>query len=133
MAQVVPFANEINALNTNIVAVSFGTPYWANAWLEETKSPFPIWLDPEKKSYELYGMDSSALRAWGVRNLWYYVQAIAKGEQLKEHRGDTSQMGGNFIVDKDGIVRFAYPSKNPTDRPAIETLLTALQRIENGT
>lgn len=129
MAQVVPFAKEIDLLNTNIVAVSFGTPYWANAWLEETQAPFPIWLDVEKQSYELYGMTSSALRAWGVRNLWYYAQAIAKGEQLKEHRGDTSQMGGNFIVDKDGIVQFAYPSKNPTDRPEISQLLDTLRRL----
>ncbi len=129
MAQVVPFTEEINSLNTNIVAVSFGTPYWANAWLEETQAPFPVWLDVEKQSYELYGMTSSALRAWGIRNLWYYAQAIAKGEQLKEHRGDTSQMGGNFIVDQKGIVQFAYPSKNPTDRPQISQLLNTLRQL----
>ena len=129
MAQVVPFAKEIDSLNTNIVAVSFGTPYWANAWLEETQAPFPVWLDPEKQSYEVYGMTSSAIRAWGVRNLWYYAQSLAQGKELKENRGDTSQMGGNFIIDKDGVVRFAYPSKNPTDRPPIDQLLQVLKTL----
>ena len=129
MAQVVPFADEINRLNTDIVAVSFGTPYWANAWLEETQAPFPIWLDPEKETYDLYGMTSSALQAWGPKNLWFYAKALMRGKQLKEHRGDTDQMGGNFIVDKNGIVRFAYPSKNPTDRPEVAQLLDTLKGL----
>ncbi|MFK7801576.1 MAG: AhpC/TSA family protein [Anaerolineae bacterium] len=125
-----PFAAEINQLNTDIVAVSFGTPYWANAWLEETQAPFPIWLDPKKETYELYGMTSSALRSWGIKNLAYYAQAYWRGEKSKGNRGDTSQMGGNFIIDKNGIVRFAYPSKDPTDRPEISKLLATLKTLD---
>ena len=130
MAQVVPFAEEIKRLNTDIVAVSFGTPYWANAWLEETQAPFPIWLDPHKESYQLYGMTTSKLQAWGPRNLWFYVKAFLRGEKSKGNRGETDQMGGNFIIDKDGIVRLAYPSKNPTDRPEVDTLLDVLKRLD---
>lgn len=129
MAQVVPFAAELDQLNTNIVAVSFGTPYWANAWLEETQAPFPIWLDPAKESYELYGMNSSALRAWGPKNIWFYAKAYLRGEKSKGNRGSTDQMGGNFIIDKNGTVRFSYPSKNPTDRPKISSLLDTLKKL----
>ena len=131
MAQVVPFAEEINSLNTDIVAVSFGTPYWANVWLEETEAPFPIWLDPEKESYEVYGMITSKWAAWGPANLWFYAKAFMRGEKTKGDRGETGQMGGNFIVDKNGIVRFAYPSKNPTDRPEVAKLMQVLRKIES--
>ena len=129
MAQVVPLAEEINRLNTDIVAVSFGTPYWANVWLEETGAPFPIWLDPDKKSYEVYGMVTSKLAAWGPANLWFYAKALLRGEKMKGDRGETGQMGGNFIVDKNGIVRFAYPSRNPTDRPEVTKLMQVLQKL----
>ena len=130
MAQVVPFVDEIEQLNADIVAVSFGTPYWANAWLEETQAPFPIWLDPQKESYQLYGMTASKLQAWGARNLWFYAKAFLRGEKGKGNRGETDQMGGNFIIDKNGVVRFAYPSKNPTDRPEISKLLQVLKSLE---
>lgn len=129
MAQVVPFVKEIEDLNTDIIAVSFGTPYWANVWLEETQAPFPIWLDPQKESYQLYGMTSSTLKAWGPQNLWYYAKAYLRGEKSKGNRGETDQMGGNFIIDREGVVRFAYPSKNPTDRPEISTMINTLKKL----
>lgn len=122
-----PLYDELDALNTNIVAVSFGTAFWARAWLAETQAPFPVLLDPEKESYRVYGMERSAWKSWGPKNLWYYAKALARGEQLKEKRGNTDQMGGNFIVDASGIVRFAYPSKDPTDRPTIESMMAILQ------
>jgi hypothetical protein len=37
------------------------------------------------------------------------------------------QMGGDFIVDKNGIVRLIYSSKTSSDRPEIQTLITGLQ------
>lgn len=124
-----PFSAEIKSLNTNIVAVSFGTPQWVDGWLQVTGADFPVWLDPNKQSYEKYGLTSSASAAWGPKNLWYYAKALARGEKLQGNRGDTSQLGGNFIVDRNGIVRFAYPSKDPTDRPPIEKLISTLHQI----
>ena len=35
-------------------------------------------------------------------------------------------MGGDFIIDTDGVGRFAYRSENPTDRPPVEALMKAL-------
>lgn len=132
MAQFVPLQPEFEALNTNIVAISFGIEYWARAWLEETQSPFPIWLDPERVSYQAYGMGTSWMAAWGVKNLLYYAKAAVSGTKVKrENRGDTDQMGGNFIVDANGIIRFAYPSHDPTDRPDVETLLDVIRSLDN--
>ena len=129
MAQVVPLYPEIDALNTNVVAVSFGIEYWARMWMQETNSPFPVLLDPERGSYTAYGLDSSFWRAWGPRNMLYYAKALLRGKKLQEHRGDTDQMGGNFIVDAEGVVRFTYPSRDPTDRPGIGELMDVLTTL----
>ncbi|MEM7132714.1 MAG: AhpC/TSA family protein [Chloroflexota bacterium] len=131
MAQFVPLQEEFDELNTNIVAISFGIEYWARAWLDETQSPFPIWLDAERASYNAYGLGKSWINAWGLRNLHYYAQAILGGKKVHtEHRGDTDQMGGNFIVDSSGIIRFVYPSRDPTDRPTMEVMMDVIRKIE---
>lgn len=130
MAQVVPYSAEIASLNTKIVAVSFGTPYWAGAWKKTTGAPFPIWLDPDKHSYPIYGMERSIRASYSPKTIWFYIKALARGEKMQKSQGSEDQLGGNFIVDKHGIVRFAYASKDPTDRPPIEKLISVLHTLD---
>jgi alkyl hydroperoxide reductase subunit AhpC len=126
VAQLAPRYAEIQALNAEAVTVSFGTEYWARVWLQETVSPFPFLLDPERRAYHAYGLQSSVFRSWMPRNLWYYVKAVAQGRETFGRRGDPHQLGGDFIVDSRGIVRLAHPSREPTDRPSVEQLLQVL-------
>ena len=39
-------------------------------------------------------------------------------------------MGGDFIIDSKEIIRFAYRSKEPADRPSVSKLLEILKHIE---
>ncbi|MEZ4711047.1 MAG: peroxiredoxin-like family protein [Caldilineaceae bacterium] len=125
-----PLHAELDAMGVNIVAISFGIAYWARMWLQETNAPFPILLDPEQTAYTAYGLERSFWRSWGPRTLLYYAKAILRGQKLLGNRGDSEQLGGNFIVDANGIVRFAYASREPTDRPSIDTLMSALRRLK---
>lgn len=127
MAQVVAHQSEIEALHANVVTVSFGTPYWAQAWLQETRSPFPFLLDPDRISYQAYGLESSVLRSWSPANLWYYAKARRQKRETFGQRGDPHQLGGDFIIDMQGVIRLAHPSREPTDRPAIDQILRALR------
>lgn len=132
MAQVVPLQAELDALDVNVVAISFGTEYWARMWLQETNAPFPVLLDPAKSSYAAFGLESSFWRSWGPRTLLYYANAVLHGQKLLGNRGDTEQLGGNFIVDANGIIRYAYASRNPTDRPTVEALMSALRKLKSN-
>lgn len=132
MAQLAPLRAEFQALNTNVFAITFGQPYWAKTWLEETKSPFTVLLDPTQDAYSLYGLDHSAIRSWNLKTLLYYGRALLRGEKLIEQRGDTHQLGGNFIIDNQGVVQFAYPSRDPTDRPTVTAMLTVLKRLQKS-
>ena len=127
--QVASHLQEFEALNTNIVTVSFGIDYWAKMWLQETQSPFPFLIDPERDAYHAYGLQSSIVRSWMPQNLWYYAKATLQGREKFGKRGDPHQLGGDFIVDSQGVVRLAHPSKEPTDRPNVRQLLTVLRRI----
>jgi hypothetical protein len=126
MAQVGLHQQDFESLETNVVTISFGTPYWAQVWLEETRSPFPLLLDSKRTAYQAYGLEHSLLRSWGWQTISYYARALWNGEEWRGIRGDSGQLGGDFIVDAQGLVRLAYPSRNPTDRPPVEELLSLL-------
>lgn len=126
--QLVPHYQEIQALNSEVVTISFGIDYWARMWLQETESPFPFLVDPEREAYHAFGLQSSIVRSWMPQNLWYYAKATLQGREKFGKRGDPHQLGGDFIIDSQGIVRLAHPSKEPTDRPDVEKLLQILNQ-----
>ena len=126
MAQVVAHQAEINA-HANVVTVSFGTEYWAQAWRQETRSPFPFLMDANRSAYQAYGLESSVLRSWSPANLWYYTKAALQKRETFGKRGDPHQLGGDFIIDPQGVIRLAHPSREPTDRPTMDHILRVLR------
>ena len=117
---------ELNALNARLTVVSFGSTLGARAWLEETGAPFTLLLDADRAAYRAYGLDYSLLRSWGL-NVWVrYAQLLLTGRKWRGIQGDSGQLGGDFIVDSSGVIRFVYRSHDPTDRPSIRQLLTTL-------
>ena len=121
---------DIKVQNAEVVVISFGAEFWVKVWQEQTQAPFPLLLDQERKAYRAYGLEQSVLRSWGLKNLWYYAKAVVQRKPLYDSHGeDTSQLGGDFIIDNSGILRYTHPSQEPTDRPAIEQLLSILEQI----
>ena len=55
---------------------------------------------------------------------------MAQGWKWRGIQGDSGQLGGDFIVDQQGMIRMAYRSHDPTDRPTLEVILQALDEIE---
>ena len=45
-------------------------------------------------------------------------------------QGGPNQLGGDFIVDAWGKVRFAHPSEDPSDRPTFQRILEELKRLK---
>jgi hypothetical protein len=127
VAQVVANQEQFKAANVQIVTISFGTGYWSNVWLQETKSPFPFLVDQVLVSYRAYGLESSVLRAWSPRNLLYYAKAKLQGRESLGNRGDTHQLGGDFVVGENGRLLLAHPSRDPVDRPSLDQLLQIVQ------
>lgn len=61
--------------------------------------------------------------------MWRYVQLLASGRKWRGIQGDSAQLGGDFIVDANGVVRLAYRSHDPTDRPSVDTLINQLHQL----
>jgi hypothetical protein len=121
--------DELEQTNTQVLIITFGTLLGAHAWLEETCSPFRLLLDPERKVYQAYGLERSLLRSWNLRTLLTYVKLLAAGRKWRGIKGDSAQLGGDFIIDFQGKIHLAHHSHDPTDRPTVDDLLTILRSI----
>jgi len=65
-----------------------------------------VWLDP---------------RVWAR-----YAALVAHGERPRLLGRDTLQLGGDFVVDPDGIVTYARPQRRD-DRPPVSVLIHELR------
>ncbi len=117
---------QFDELNIQIVIITFTGGYWADNWLKDTGVDFPLLVDEANELYDRYGLKHSFWKTWQPKVLLDYAKRLLKGQSIKQSSGDLYQMGGNFIVDTDGIVRLAYRSDDPTDRPSVDDMLRVL-------
>jgi hypothetical protein len=61
-----------------------------------------------------------------------YLRLVWRGWRPRRARQgeDVLQLGGDFILDKEGRLAYAYRSADPTVRPAVAVLLQAVQRLQ---
>jgi len=98
--------------------------------MNEVCGTFTVLLDRDRLAYQAYGLERSRLRSWHPRVMWIYIKRwFQRGEFYDSHGDDTSQLGGDFIVDRNSILRLVHASHDPTDRPSVEKLLAVLKQI----
>jgi len=129
VAQLRHSEDEFRRLGVQVLVISFSAEYWARTWLQETGSPFPLLLDLERATYQVYGLGSSFIRVWSPKVMWHYLKLILRGEHMRPVQGDPHQLGGTVIVDAEGVIRLIHRSKDPVDRPPVEKLLAVLRGL----
>ena len=120
---------EIRRLDVEVLAISFASPELLRGFGARLNLPFSVAADPERNSYRKYGLlTGSRWAVWHPRVLWKYAVLISRGMKLQRpsSRGDLSQLGGDFVIDRCGKIRLAHPSRRPDDRPDVSVLLRAL-------
>lgn len=127
MAQLCQHEKQFKQLEVEVLLISFGAPEVGKLWLEEMCPSFPLLLDTERMVYRIYGLQRSWLRSWNLKTLWRYIQLLSSGRKWRGIQGDSAQLGGDFIVNTNGILHLTYRSRDPTDRPPV-TLLLSLSR-----
>jgi hypothetical protein len=84
-------------------------------------------LDTEREAYKGFGMKHSLRRSWGIMTFLYYLKAMLQGEKWRGIRGDSAQLGGDVVVDADGIIKLIHRSDFPIDRPSVDNLLASVE------
>ena len=122
---------EFRAAGAEVATVSFAQSRALQHYARDLRIPFPLLSDPERGSYEAYGLRKGSFWSiFGPKTVWEYVKLMSRGRLFRGIQADPFQLGGDFVIDGDGIVRFAYRSEDPTDRPSAERLLQAIRDLE---
>lgn len=99
--------------------------------MKEVCGTFTVLLDRERIAYKAYQLERSRLRSWHPRVVWIYIKRwFQRDEFYGSHGDDTSQLGGDFIVNQNGVLRLIHPSHDPSDRPSVDELVNALKQID---
>ena len=122
--------DEIRALGAEVLVVTMSRPEVVAAYLKMKPWPFPVVCDPERAAYRRFGLGHTSwlaffrpsvlVRYLGLMVRGWRVQKINEGE-------DALQLGGDFVLDENRKVVFAYPSRVATDRPKMEKLVEIIR------
>lgn len=115
-----------------LALITFTAPDAAMHYREHLELPFPVLVDAERAAYRDFGLGrGSVARVWGWRALKRYAEIIRESglAELRAPTEDTLQLGGDFLVDREGRLAWGYWGEGPDDRPSVEKLTGALSRL----
>ena len=93
------------------------------------KIEWPLLRDADMQLYRRYGMHRGHWwDLFGPGSIWKYLKLIFSGHRPGQPGKDWQQLGGDILIDPDGIIRLHYVSETPHDRPDVDQIL---QQIVN--
>ncbi len=119
------------ALGVKVVVVTFEFGPVAQAYVRETNLSWPMLVDESRDLYVAYGMErGSWWNIHGPPSWWIYAKLLMKGRRLRRASGDTDQLGGDVLIDPDGIVRRHHVGSGPADRPSVTAIMDRVRSAE---
>lgn len=123
-----PKFRELNAEVLAVAAVGLGP---LEKFARELELPFPVLSDAKAETYRVFGLGKGlAIRP---RTPFQFARLVWNEKRLYKPVGNVMQIGGDFIVDDAGLIRYAHSSEDPTDRPDAEQLIRTTAVIANST
>jgi peroxiredoxin len=121
---------EFDRRGVSVVVVSFAEPAKLVHYQERHRWSFPILADPERRAYRAFALPRLTLwRVFSPSTLKLYWRLMRRGMKQERYGGaDIYQSGGDFLLDRDGNVLFAYRGKDPADRPPVSALLQEIDQ-----
>ena len=132
--KVLGYKHRLDEIGAVVVFVTFDDPEpVCDRLLAGLEVPYPVLVDREREAYRAWGLRRSSVAGlWLDPRLWArYTSLLVRGERLRRPGSDTLQLGGDFVIDRDGIVIYARPQQRD-DRPPVRELLGALRQASPG-
>jgi hypothetical protein len=116
-----------------VLVISFAPLDRLRAFAEELDLPFPCLSDAEMSTYRAYSLGQAELeRVLSLRTMVALFKLMLQGRRLPRTEGDPLQLGGNFVVGREGRLRLAHRMAEPLDRPRIPDLLRLLVEVAHA-
>lgn len=118
----------MDATDVRVSVVAFDADAMARDYVNETGLPWPLLIDSKQSLYAAYGMTRGSWWAiYGPPTIWGYIKLILGGRRPGRPGKDWRQLGGDVLIDPQGIVRVHFVSAGPLDRPTVDSLLEVIE------
>lgn len=122
-----------------VVAVGQGSPSQAAYFSSTFRVPFPILTDPARQGYQAFDIPEGKLSKTLKPDVTYQMLAAAtRGhlpdlpQHVRSYTGKDGssirQLGSTFLVNRDGLIRYAHLASPIYANPTVEELLAAADR-----
>jgi peroxiredoxin len=117
--------------DVRVKVVAFDDNVLARNYVRETGLPWPLLLDTDQSLYSAYGMTrGSWWSIYGPASVGKYLKLMAGGRQPGKPGRDWRQLGGDVLIDPQGMVRLHHVSAGPHDRPDVAELLAVIDQAD---
>ena len=114
----------------DVVLIGSGSPEQAETFRHDYEVPFPIVSDPDCLLYQKYGLKQIQLRdLFSPSMAVKIVKVLAQGYGHKSG-GPERQLGGVFIIDTGGNVRFAHRAVDATYNISPQEIIQAAAMLK---
>jgi peroxiredoxin len=117
-------------LDVGVAVLGNGTPPMAEAFIEATGLDVPLYTNPDREVYRALGARRPSAKAWLDPRVWLNgLRATLRGHFQRRTQGDAAQLGGVFLILRDGSLPYAYRSVRAGDHPANAEVLRAVHAL----
>ena len=122
---------QFQAIGVEVVCIAQGDAQTGKAFSIFFDLSYPLLLSGDDTGiYWAYGLERGTLgQLFGPRSWTRGLAATLRGHLIGKRVGDGFQMPGVFVIDRQGVVRYAHRHKDATDNPETQELLAAARSI----
>jgi hypothetical protein len=112
-----------------VCVVTFESDSRAAAYVKETQLKWPLLIDDDRTLYKAYRMERGTWwNIFGPASIWVYLKLLGRGRRLRVPGRDVHQLGGDVLIDPQGVVCVHHIGSGPADRPSISALLGPVEK-----
>ncbi|MBA2278140.1 MAG: AhpC/TSA family protein [Chloroflexia bacterium] len=122
--------DRFGAAGLHVVAVGQGTPAEAARFQRRLKLPYAVLADPERAAFRAYGLREGTVgEVAGAGAVVAFVRALLRGDLPGRVVGNALQLHGEFLIDREGIVRYTVRPTRSSDIPSTQALIDAARDL----
>lgn len=113
-----------------VTIVGMGMPEQCARFRRRYALPFPVLADPEQTAYRAYGLtEGTPGQVMGTPEIVGGIKLALRGVLPGIRIGNPRQLAGDFLIDRDGVLRYARRARRPSDIPPLDALLAAAHEL----
>lgn len=126
------YRDRIEGLGANVVLIGLGSPGQAKVFCESQDVPFACVVSPDRTAHRAFGLRRGTANQVAGPRVWLpWLRNMAAGNRQTAWRGqgDVATLPGTYVVDSQGVIRYAYRGQRSSDLAPDGDVLAALAEI----